>query len=82
LPTEKGDIPVRDVPPSAVLLKYRLSTETKLLDDASVSLDVDFLEVVKDTTPLTYELKKRTTGHVVLLVVLKVLGKVSDTVGK
>ena len=35
-----------------------LSTETELLDDASVSLDILFLEVIKETASLTNELKK------------------------
>ena len=40
-------------------LSYRrLSTETELLDDISVSLDVNFLEVVQNLTSLTYEAEK------------------------
>ena len=35
-----------------------LSTETELLDDLSVSLDVDLLEVIQKLTPFTYETKK------------------------
>ena len=38
-----------------------LSTETEFLDDISVSLDIDFLEVVKNTTSLTDQLQKRKT---------------------
>ena len=63
-------------------LLYRLSTETKLFDDSSVSLDVFFLEVVKEATSLTDKLQQRKTGHMILLVGLEVLGKMSDTVGK
>ena len=59
-----------------------LSTETEFLDDISVSLDIDFLEVVKNTTSLTDQLQKRKTCYMVFLVVLQMLGKVSDTVGK
>ena len=62
--------------------KYRLSAESELLDDISVSLDVLLLEVVKEAASLADQLKKRKTGSIVLLVVLEVLGKMSDTVGK
>ena len=59
-----------------------LSTETELLDNASVSLDVDLLEVVQDLTSLTDETEKGATRNDVFLVLLHMLGKVSDTVGK
>lgn len=59
-----------------------LSTETKLLNDASVSLDVNFLEVVQQLTSFTYETEKRATCNHIFLVLLYVLCKVIDTVGK
>jgi hypothetical protein len=59
-----------------------LSTETELLDDFSVSLDVGFLEVIQDLTPFTHETEKGTTRDDVLLVLLHMLGEVIDTVGK
>ena len=59
-----------------------LSTEAELLDNTSVPLDVDFLEVVKGLTSLTYQAKKCTLSVVVLLVLLQMLGEVCDTVGK
>ena len=40
------------------LLYCSLSTETKLLNDSSVSLNINLLEVVKDTTSLTYKLQE------------------------
>ena len=40
-----------------------LSTETELLNDLSVSLDVNLLEVVQQLTPFTYEAKKGTTRN-------------------
>ena len=64
------------------LFLFRLSTETELLDDLTVSLDVNLLEVVQELTALTDEAEKGTTRDHVLLVLLHVLGKVSDTVGK
>ena len=36
----------------------RLSTETKLLNDSSVSLNVNLLEIVKDATSLTNKLQE------------------------
>ena len=59
-----------------------LSTETELLDNASVSLDVRLLEVIQHLTSLTYEAEKGTACYNVLLVLLHVLCKVSDTVGE
>ena len=50
--------------------KYRLSAESELLHDISVSLDVLLLEVVKEAASLADQLKKRKTGSIVLLVVL------------
>ena len=35
-----------------------LSTETKLLHDSSVSLNINLLEIIKDTTSLTYKLQE------------------------
>lgn len=64
------------------LVSFLLSTETKLLDDASVSLDVGPLKVVEELTSLTYETKEGTTCCNVFLVPLHVLGKMIDTVGK
>ena len=66
--------------PSCIL--FLLSTETEFLDDISVSLDIGFLEVVKNTTSLADQLQQGKTGYMVFLVVLQVFGKVSDTVGK
>lgn len=68
----------------SLVLSFRmvLSTETELLDDVSVSLDVNFLEVVQQLAPFTYEAKKGTTRNDVLLVLLNMLRKVIDTVGK
>ena len=63
-------------------LRYRLSTEAKLLYDSSVSLDVLFLEVVKEAASLTDKFEQRKTCDMVLLVAFEMLGKVSDTVGK
>ena len=59
-----------------------LSTKTKLLDDIPVPLDVNFLEIIQNLTALTDETEKTAARYNVFLVLLHVLGKVSDTVGK
>ena len=57
------------------LFLFRLSTETELLDDLTVSLNVHRLEIIQDLAALTDEAEKGTTGDHVLLVLLHVLGK-------
>ena len=64
------------------LVSFLLSTETKLLDDVSVSLDVSSLEVIEELTSLTFEAKVGSSCCNVFLVLLHVLGKMIDTVGK
>ena len=59
-----------------------LSTETKLLDNAAVSLYVYLLEIIQELTTLTDEAEKTAARYDVFLVLLHVLGKMSDTVGK
>jgi hypothetical protein len=80
---EKGGetLPCIDLCPR-IFLFSNLSTETQLLDKCPVSLDVHLLKVVQKLTALTDQAEKGTTGSHVLLVLLHVLGKVSDTVGK
>ena len=63
-------------------VSLRLSTETELLDNASVPFDVDLFEIVEGLTSLTYQAKECTLGVVVLLVLFQMLGEVCDTVGK
>lgn len=77
---KKGEIPTEVSPSSFPMIC--LSTESKLLDDSSVSLNISLLEIVKDTTSLTNELQQRTTCRVVFLVGFQMLCKMSDTVGK
>ena len=55
---KRGSPILWEFPLRRFLLLSSLSTETKLLNDSSVSLDITSLEVVKDTTTLTYKLKK------------------------
>ena len=59
-----------------------LSAETQLLDDSPVSLDVNFLKVVQELAALADQAKKAAACYHVFLVLLHMLSKVSDTVGK
>jgi hypothetical protein len=52
------------------------------LHKISVSLDVRLLKVIQDAAPLADEHLEGTLCVVVLLVLLQMLGKVVDTVGK
>ena len=52
--TEKGRLP----PGTGLSFPIVLSTETKLLNDLSVYLDVNFLEVIQNLTSFTYETEK------------------------
>ena len=63
-------------------LSFCLSAETQLLHDSPVSLDVHFLKVVQKLTALADQAKKAAARYHVFLVVLHMLRKVSDTVGK
>ena len=72
-------MPAAALKPSVSLV---LSTEAELLDNTSVPFDVDLFQIVEGLTSLTDQTEKGALGVVVLLVVFKVLGKVSDTVGK
>ena len=59
-----------------------LLSETKLLNDSSVSLDVYLLEVVEEVSSVTYHLEEAATAVVVLVVALEVLGEVRNSVSK
>jgi len=63
-------------------LSLRLSAEPQLLHDSPVSLDVHVLKVVQKLTALADQAKKAAARYNVLFVLLHMLGKVSDTVGK
>ena len=63
-------------------LMQLLLSETKLLNDSSVSLDVNLLEVVEEVSSVTNHLKETTAAMIVLVVALEMLGEVSYSVGK
>ena len=55
---KKGDEPLPAASPFVGSYLCRLSTETKLLNDSSVSLNINLLEIIKDTTSLTNKLQE------------------------
>ena len=59
-----------------------LLTETELLNDSSVTLDIGLLEVAEKVSSVSYHLLKAAAAVVVIVVSLEVLGKVLDSVGK
>ncbi len=59
-----------------------LFSEVKGLDDGTITFDINFDQVVEETTSLTYESQQCTLGVVVVLVSLEVTCEVVDTVGK
>ena len=56
----------------------KLLPDAESCNDSSVTFNVNFLEVVEQTTTLTDHLQQTTTGMVILLVGLEVLGEVAD----
>ena len=60
----------------------QLSTQTQTLDEGTVTVDVNALEVVKQATTVTDHQLHTTTGVVVVLVLLEVLGQISDTLAQ
>ena len=59
-----------------------LLTKVECLDNRTVTLDINLLQVHKQLTTLTYKTQQRTLCAVVVTVALHVLGKVVDTVGE
>ena len=57
-----------------------LLTQTESLNDSTVALDILTLQVVEQTTTLTYKLHQRAVGAIVLVVSLHVLGQMADSV--
>ena len=71
--------------PKAGFLRIRgsgLLTDTELLNNSTVALNVFSLEVIQQAATLTYQVGQCTLGVEVLAVLLEVLGKVVDTEGE
>ena len=58
-------------------LSFCLSAETQLLDDSSVSLDVNLLKVVQELTTLRDQAKKGLSGEPVSLLDFPYFAKIS-----
>ena len=59
-----------------------LLSQVQLGKYGAVTLYIGFLEIVEQAAALTNHLQKAATGVVILLVLLKVLVKVVDAIGK
>ena len=59
-----------------------LSTQTKSLDQSTITLDVALLHVAKQFAALTDEHRQRTSRSVVFVIFLEVLSEVSNAVGE
>ncbi len=59
-----------------------LLSQVQLGKYGTVTLYIGFLEIVEQAAALTNHLQKAATGVVILLVLLKVLVKVVDAIGK
>ena len=64
------------------VLARKLLSEAELLDNSSVSLDILLREIVKELLSVTYHLRKTSLRVEVLGVLLHVLGKAIDSIGK
>lgn len=59
-----------------------LLSQTELLDDSAVAVDILLLKIVQKVTALTDHFKKTATGVVVVVVGLQVLGQVGNSLGE
>lgn len=62
--------------------KSELSTQTKLLDQRTVTVDIGALEVIEQAAAGTDHHLHTTTGVVIMLVLLQVLGQIGDALGE
>ena len=70
------------IPTSPLTLRHRLLSDSELVDDRAVTLDIYLCEIVEKVSSVSYHLEKTATAVVVLVVGLKMLGKSVDSVGK
>ena len=64
------------------MLELDVVADTELLDESAVLFDVAILDVLQHAAALTDEHHETTTGVVVLLVGLEMLGEVADALGQ
>ena len=63
--------------PSELLL-----SQAELLNDCSVTLDILLLQVCEHAAALTYHLQQTTTGMVIMLVLLQMLGELLNALSQ
>jgi len=59
-----------------------LFSDSQLLDESAVSVEVCFREIVQQPSPSAYHLQERAGIGVILLIGSKVRGNVVDTIGE
>ncbi len=64
----------------APLRRYPLFSDIQFLDQASILLNILFLEVIQQASSFTYELNQRAFRIEIFLVALQVTGQVVDAV--
>ena len=78
---EKQTKGVRSRQKPTLPLRYLfLLSDAELLDDCSVSFDINSLEIAKKVSSVTYHFKKTATAVMVVVVVLKMLVEAVDSV--
>lgn len=68
--------------PLPPIFAQKLLTNTQLLDDSTVSLNICLHQIVEEVTSVTNHLEQTSSGVVILLVGLKMFGKVADSLGE
>lgn len=56
--------------------EQQLLPDSQSIDEALISLEVAFLEIVEKPSPLPYQLQEASTGMVIFRVNLEVLGEI------
>ena len=82
MPTQKKSKGVRSKSKLCSSLRQLLLSETKLLNDRTVAVDVGLLEITEKVSSVTNHLLQTSAAVMVLVIVLEVLGEVLDSVGK
>src|SRR5699024_2384174 len=72
----------RRTPARAPIVGSESAAQAEALDQRTVALDVDLLQVLEHAATLTDQEQQATTRVVVLLVVLEVFGEAGDPVGQ
>jgi hypothetical protein len=72
----------RPTPRPIVLALYPLAANAQFLNQNAVTIDIDLLKVLKQSTSTTYHQKQSATTVVVMLVRLKMLSQMIDATCK